>query len=164
MLILQLLLLHTTTCICCPSYSRIHSVIKPAVCVQQYAYLRRGQESLRILSNPTLWPVNSVDCISLSVNIHPHCAELPLCNQAFAVGCDAWWMSSSALYFSISSSFALCPHIPSLHLVVRWKIGETLFSLFPITQNRPGLLKCPLLHLPIGTEPRISPWEKNHHN
>lgn len=60
----------------------------------------------------------------------------------------------------LSSSFALCPHIPSLHLVVRWKIGETLFSLFPITQNRPGLLKWPRLHLPIGTEPRISPWKK----
>lgn len=131
------------------------------MCATAYAYLRRGQESLRILTNPTLWPVNSVDCISLSVNMYPHCAELPLCNQAFAVGCDAWWMSSSALYFSISSSLALCPRIPSLHLVVRWKIGETLFSLFPLTQNRPGLLKWPLLHLPIGTEPRISPWKKN---
>lgn len=110
---------HEITCICCLSNSRIHSAIKPAVCVQQYAYLRRGQESLRIPTNPTLWPVDSVDCISLSVNMHPHCAELPLCNQAFAVGCDAWWMSSSALYFSVSSSFALCPQIPSLHLVVR---------------------------------------------
>lgn len=55
---------------------------------------------------------------------------------------------------------SLCPHVPPLHLLVRWKIGETLFSPFPITRNRPGLLKWPLLHLYIRIEPRIYPWEK----
>lgn len=64
---------------------------------------------------------------------------------------------SPPLFFSSLSA----PNVPPLHLLVRWKIGETLFSPFPITQNRPGLLKWPRLHLPIGTEPRISPWKKN---
>lgn len=50
---------------------------------------------------------------------------------------------------------------PPLHLLVRWKIGETLFSPFPITQNRPGLLRRTFLHLPIGEELRLSPpWKK----
>lgn len=150
------------TCICCLSYSRIYSAIKPAACVQQYTCIWEEDRNLRGFSLIRLFGLSTLLIVFPCRWTYIHCAELPLCNQAFAVGCDACSMSSSAL----------CPHIPPHHLVVRWKIGETLFSLFPITQNRPGLLKWPLLHLPIGTEPGISLWGKkkissfstNHHN
>lgn len=125
-------------------------------------------------------PVVSADCIFPTVNVHPHCAEqrrsylwtqsplsLPLCNSGPLLlnMMHAGWapLPSISLLFHSPILLFLYPSLsdpnPPLHLLVRWKIGETLFSPFPITQNRPGLLKWPFLHLPIGIKPRICPWK-----